>query len=194
MDVGNPSMSDACWSCGSETGEQLLCSQCRAVQAPRELNPFERLNLEPIFSLDEGILTKVYFHQQSLLHPDKFVGASKREKQYVQAHSEAINEAFERLKNPQKRLEALLEMEGMVDRGIPDDMFLMNVMEWRQRLEEEKDLSALNEEIIQVRDRILSDVKKSWSRKEGELLGQLSTHLQYLGKILDEIKEKSIVI
>ncbi len=144
-------------------------------------NPFEVLGVAPHISLDDSVLIKAYLTLQKKYHPDCFVGSS--DKNILQQKSEAINGAFQTLKHPITRLQALLEGQGIKDFENPLPSLLMEIMEWRQSLEE----GTLN--LSFIKEEIQKSYKKSeqyFLDKDWEQLKKIYMRLQYLEKIIDD--------
>ncbi|AXA89933.1 Fe-S protein assembly co-chaperone HscB [Massilia sp. YMA4] len=103
-------------------------------------NHFELFNLPQRFALDGAALDAAYRDVQSRVHPDKFVNATDAEKRVAMQWATRANEAYQTLKNPQKRAQYLCELHG-VDLQTESNTampmaFLMQQMEWREELAE----------------------------------------------------------
>ena len=113
-------------------------------------NHFELFQLAPRFALDAGALDAAYRDVQGRVHPDRFVNATGAEKRVAMQWATRANEAYQTLKNPQKRAQYLCEMNGVdlqteSNTAMPMD-FLVQQMEWREELgaaRAEKDMAAL---------------------------------------------------
>jgi molecular chaperone HscB len=113
-------------------------------------NHFDLFQLPAKFTLDMGALDAAYRDVQGRVHPDKFVNATNAEKRVAMQWATRANEAYQTLKNPQKRARYLCEQNGVdlqteSNTAMPMD-FLMQQMEWREALGEAKaarDLEAL---------------------------------------------------
>ena len=115
-------------------------------------NHFDLFQLPPRFAMDADALDSAYREVQGRVHPDKFVNASDAEKRVAMQWATRANEAYQCLKNPQRRAQYLCELNG-VDLQIESNTampmaFLMQQMEWRETLadaREARDLAALEE-------------------------------------------------
>ena len=116
----------------------------------RMQNHFELFQLSATFAVDTGALDAAYRDVQGQVHPDRFVNATDAEKRVAMQWATRANEAYQTLKNPQKRAQYLCELHG-VDLKTESNtampmQFLMQQMEWREALGEAraaKDLAAL---------------------------------------------------
>jgi molecular chaperone HscB len=121
-------------------------------------NHFDLFQLPARFTLDMGALDAAYRDVQGQVHPDRFVGATDAEKRVAMQWATRANEAYQTLRNPQKRARYLCEQNG-VDLQTESNtsmpmVFLMQQMEWREALGEaraEKDLHALESLDAQVK-------------------------------------------
>jgi molecular chaperone HscB len=113
---------------------------------------FDLFQLPATFTLDQGALDAAYREVQGRVHPDRFVNATDAEKRVAMQWATRANEAYQTLKNPQKRAQYLCEQNG-VDLQTESNTampmaFLMQQMEWREALGEAraaKDLDALEQ-------------------------------------------------
>src|SRR5687767_10792391 len=99
-----------CWGCRAVT-DAPLCLNCGKIQPPSQRDYFALLGLPVSFSLDLECLEKKYLQLQQLLHPDRFIGKSTREKRYANQQSSQVNQAYEALKDPIQRGIYLLKMQ-----------------------------------------------------------------------------------
>ena len=113
-------------------------------------NHFDLFQLPARFTLDVKALDAAYRDVQGQVHPDRFVNATDAEKRVAMQWATRANEAYQTLKNPQKRARYLCEMNGVDLRTESNTAmpmaFLMQQMEWREALGEaraDKDVPAL---------------------------------------------------
>lgn len=76
---------------------------------------FSRFGLPQRFAVDEKLLTKRYYDLQRQHHPDRFVNAMDEQQQWAVQQAAAINQAFHTLKDPLRRAEYLLTLQGLGD-------------------------------------------------------------------------------
>ena len=113
-------------------------------------NHFDLFRLPASFSIDPGALDAAYRDVQGQVHPDRFVNATDSEKRVAMQWATRANEAYQTLKNPQKRAQYMCELNGIdlqteSNTAMPMQ-FLMQQMEWREALGDAKaarDLDAL---------------------------------------------------
>jgi molecular chaperone HscB len=108
----------SCWSCGAAADNALFCAACGKIQSPaRGTDYFAFFGLPRKLKIDVVDLEK-RFHQLSWkLHPDNFVRASEKEREFSLALSSELNDAYRALGNPLSRIEYLLASAGMRKEG-----------------------------------------------------------------------------
>ena len=107
-------------------------------------NHFELFQLPAKFDIDMNALDSAYREVQGRVHPDRFVGATDAEKRVAMQWATRANEAYQTLRNPQKRAQYLCEINGVdlqteSNTAMPTD-FLMEQMELREALDEARDM------------------------------------------------------
>jgi len=104
---------------------------------------FELFGLKPAYDLDREALAAIHLDLQKAVHPDRFAGASPQEKRLAVQRAAQVNEAYRTLKNPVDRARYLLKLGGVETdeetNTAMDPAFLMEQMEWRERLDEVRD-------------------------------------------------------
>lgn len=76
-------------------------------------SPFEILGVPVTFALDAAKLEETYYRLSKQLHPDRFAASGQRSLMAKSMEMSAmINQAFERLRTPEARLETLLDLAG----------------------------------------------------------------------------------
>ena len=102
------------------------------------MNHFELFGLVEGFELDTRQLADTYRQLQTQFHPDRFATAPEREQLVAVQRAAQINDAYTTLKTPLRRAEYLLSLRGTDIRGeqqtLQDTSFLMQQLEWRERL------------------------------------------------------------
>jgi molecular chaperone HscB len=100
-------------------------------------------------------------------HPDRFAAEGASAQRAALQWSVRINEAYQRLKDPQKRAAYLCELLGAPidpenNTAMPPD-FLVEQMEWREALDEadgEDELESLSERVTTCRGEILAHIQQ----------------------------------
>jgi molecular chaperone HscB len=161
-------------------------------------NHFELFNLPARFELDTGALDAAFRDVQGQVHPDRFVNATDAEKRVAMQWATRANEAYQTLKNPQKRAQYLCELNGVDLRtesntAMPMD-FLMQQMEWREELGEAraaKDveaLDALDAQVKRERKQRLAQIGKQLEAGDFDGAAQGVRALMFLDKFGDEVQ------
>lgn len=104
----------ACWSCAApQSHAQLICSSCGKVQPAAQANYFEVFNLPRQLNIDLAKLEKDFYRLSRKLHPDLYARASSEEQEWSLSNTSLLNDAYRTLKDPIKRTEYLLKLEGV---------------------------------------------------------------------------------
>ena len=103
----------ACWSCSiGHNDSTLFCPHCSKIQPPPGGDYFSVFNLEPRLDLDLLALEQEFHRLSRRLHPDRFARAEENEKQWSLADTALLNDAYRTLRDPLRRTEYLLKLEG----------------------------------------------------------------------------------
>jgi len=147
----------ACWSCSiGHNDSTLFCPHCSKIQPPPGGDYFSVFSLEPKLNLDLTELEHEFHRLSRKLHPDRFARAMENEKQWSLADTALLNDAYRTLKDPLRRTEYLLKLEGaelaaedVHEQGknarVPADL-LEEVFELNMQLEEMRAAREIGEE------------------------------------------------
>ncbi|HUM06603.1 MAG TPA: Fe-S protein assembly co-chaperone HscB [Terriglobales bacterium] len=102
----------SCWSCGTMRA-QHFCSACGKVQPPVPVDYFTFFGFARKLNLDVALLEKEFYTLSRRLHPDVFAQAENQERTWSLEQSSMLNDAYRTLKDPIKRTEYLLRLEGV---------------------------------------------------------------------------------
>lgn len=103
-------------------------------------NDFELFGLDPSFAQERSQIDARWKALQQEVHPDRFIAQGEAAQRLAMQWSVRVNEAYQRLKDPQRRAAYLCEMHGAAIRAedntaMPTE-FLMQQLEWRETLDE----------------------------------------------------------
>jgi len=101
-----------CWSCGTMRALHF-CSSCGKVQPPVPVDYFTFFGFPRKLNLDTAVLEKEFYALSRRLHPDLFGQADDQERAWSLEQSSMLNDAYRTLKDPIKRTEYLLRLEGV---------------------------------------------------------------------------------
>ena len=161
-------------------------------------NHFELFNLPQQFAIDAGALDSAYRDVQSRVHPDKFVNATDAEKRVAMQWATRANEAYQTLKNPQKRAQYLCELNG-VDLQTESNTampmaFLMQQMEWREELgdaraaKDSDALESLDDQLRKARKQQLAQIEQQIDAGDFHAAAQGVRALMFLEKFGEEVR------
>ena len=166
-------------------------------------NHYQLFGLPVAFEVDGETLALRYRDLQKAVHPDRFAGASERERLLSVQQASRINEAFRTLKDPLARARYLLELNGITlsdtDTGM-DPMFLMEQMELREALDEARAAADPFAALNKVRDQaeaterqLLEELAALFATGDPAALQggpERLRKLQFMRKLLDEVDER----
>ncbi|HET9307408.1 MAG TPA: Fe-S protein assembly co-chaperone HscB [Candidatus Sulfotelmatobacter sp.] len=110
---GPPEDTHSCWSCGSMRAAHF-CASCGKVQPPVPVDYFTFFGLPPKLDLNVAALEKEFYELSRKLHPDLNARSGSMEQQWSLEQSSLLNDAYRTLRDPIKRTEYLLHLEGFV--------------------------------------------------------------------------------
>jgi molecular chaperone HscB len=90
-----------------------FCSACGKVQPPLPVDYFTFFGLPRKLNLDTALLKREFYQLSRKLHPDLVARADKQEQEWSLEQSSLLNDAYRTLKDPIKRTEYLLRLEGV---------------------------------------------------------------------------------
>ena len=101
-----------CWSCGTMRA-QHFCSSCGKVQPAAPVDYFMFFGFPRKLELDTAALEREFYALSRRLHPDSFVQSPTQEREWSLEQSSMQNDAYRTLKDPIKRTQYLLRLEGV---------------------------------------------------------------------------------
>ena len=102
----------SCWSCGDMRAAHF-CESCGKVQPPAPVDYFAFFGLPRKLTLDIAALEKDFYILSRKLHPDLNASAGGEEQEWSLQQSSLLNDAYRTLRDPIKRTEYLLHLEGV---------------------------------------------------------------------------------
>src|SRR5689334_8091217 len=179
----------SCWSCGSMRAAHF-CESCGKVQPPAAVDYFAFFGLPLKLNLDVKALERSFYELSRKLHPDLNARAGSQEQQWSLEQSSLLNDAYRTLRDPIKRTQYLLELEGVEleeqskaatekaratgevkKQVVPPDL-LEEVFELNMQLEELRANKKMGEDDPNL-VRELETHKKNLEAKFSELQGEL---------------------
>mmetsp|Transcript_28651 Transcript_28651/g.37552 ORF Transcript_28651/g.37552 Transcript_28651/m.37552 type:complete len:298 (-) Transcript_28651:259-1152(-) len=198
LDKGAPGESP-CWNCGErEKCEGFFCG-CGALQPLQNANYFEILKCPVHFDVDMKYLEKNYWALQKQLHPDLYGTRHQIEQELSAENSSKVNHAYQILRDPVERVKYLLSLYGvdvLAENSSTKDvdaMFLMEVMEIRENIDDAASIESINgilESNRKETETCLKNIKSLFDSKEFEKIGEQAVRLQYFTRINAEANQK----
>jgi molecular chaperone HscB len=107
-----PDATQTCWSCGTMRAMHF-CEACGKVQPPAPVDYFAFFGLPRKLNIDVKALDKDFYELSRKLHPDLNARAGSEEQEWSLQQSSRLNDAHRTLKDPIRRTEYLLKLEGV---------------------------------------------------------------------------------
>jgi molecular chaperone HscB len=107
-----PEQTQSCWSCGTMRAVHF-CEACGKVQPPAPVDYFTFFGLPRKLNLDLAALDKDFYELSRKLHPDINARARGQEQEWSLQQTSLLNNAHRTLKDPIKRTQYLLKLEGV---------------------------------------------------------------------------------
>ncbi len=195
-----------CWSCGTMRAVHF-CSACGKVQPPVPADYFSFFGLPRKLNLDTAKLEREFYELSRRLHPDLFARADGQEQEWSLQQSSQLNDAYRTLKDPIKRTQYLLRLEGVEleqqsktatekaretgeikKQVVPPDL-LEEVFELNMQLEELRASNNLGEDDPGLR-RELQEKKAEFEAKFDSLFDELKGYWHEWDKMVDHGGDK----
>jgi molecular chaperone HscB len=107
-----PYETNTCWSCGAMRAAHF-CGSCGKVQPPVPVDYFTFFGLPPKLNVNVSALEKDFYELSRKLHPDLNARAGSQEQEWSLEQSSLLNDAYRTLRDPIKRTQYLLKLEGI---------------------------------------------------------------------------------
>ncbi len=164
-------------------------------------NYFSLFGLPEAYTLDTDQLAEKYWLLQRQTHPDRYVGASRRDQLLSAQYAAIVNDAHEVLKSPIKRAIYMLKLRGIeLDSQNSSNLapdFLMQQIELREQIENIKTSDNPSAALDVLADS-LGDQLSGFERALDKNFGEASDHsmkdaietvnkMQFILKLIDEV-------
>lgn len=90
-----------------------FCGSCGKVQPPAPVDYFTFFGVPPKLNIDVRALEKDFYELSRRLHPDLNARAGSQEQEWSLEQSSLLNDAYRTLRDPIKRTQYLLKLEGV---------------------------------------------------------------------------------
>ncbi|TCJ98466.1 co-chaperone protein HscB [Volucribacter psittacicida] len=161
-------------------------------------NCFQLFELPVSFQLDLNLLSQRYLALQKSLHPDNFASKDEQQQREALQRSSQINDAYQQLKDPILRAEAIVEIatgQAIDKENTTHDMaFLMEQMAWREQLEEieqsqnEQDLLSLQQGLQEKKSQELTALATEIEQQQWQQSQLHIDRLKFIKKLEQEIE------
>jgi molecular chaperone HscB len=123
---------------------------------------FEVFGLSRALAINPATLEKSFHELSRKYHPDYFTTAPEADRVKAVRMTALINDAYRTLRNPVRRVEYLLTLEGFKPDGskVPQSL-LMEVFEINEQLEEVEQVDSLRAQIGEKREQFDRELRKA---------------------------------
>ncbi len=179
-----------------------FCEACGKVQPPVPVDYFSFFGLPRKLDVDVAALERDFYDLSRRLHPDLNARAGSREQEWSLEQSSLLNDAYRTLRDPIKRTQYLLHLEGVdleeqsksateharttgeaKKQIVPPDL-LEEVFELNMQLEELRINKKMGENDSALREEI-GKQKSSLEAKHEALLQELQTYWKNWDSLID---------
>lgn len=139
-------------------------SDCGLSTALPAVDYFACLGLMRTLHIDAQALEALFHERQKQFHPDRFIGSSVLEQRAAAVFSANLNEAFQTLKHPEKRVRYWLMLHGVdVNERIqlPPER-LMQHLDWREQLDRGFDVES--DAFVQLKNKLNNEHQRVWQQ------------------------------
>ena len=203
--AGGGDTTASCWSCGDMRAAHF-CHACGKVQPPLPVDYFSFFGMPRKLNVDVSRLEKEFYELSRKLHPDLNARSDQREQEWSLEQSSLLNDAYRTLKDPIKRTQYLLRLEGVeldeqsktatekarasgeVKKQIVPPDLLEEVFELNMPLEELR----MNKKMGEDDPTLVKDLeahKLHFEKKYEELAEELKTHWNHWDEAVDHDNE-----
>ncbi|KAI3643417.1 hypothetical protein MP228_012972 [Amoeboaphelidium protococcarum] len=164
------------------------------------------------FDIDLKSVRQQYYKLQQKCHPDTYAKiGNQQQDEYARQWSAYVNTAYKVLQDPLKRSQYILQILNLVDHDgdieeesqsssqLPDmNEFLIQMMEYREELEEQGDNRELVQQIKQDQQELIDQLQSEFakllsldqvSRQDSQTILILNTKLKYYQSLLESTKQ-----
>ena len=172
------------------------------MSTPLTRNYFELFGVPQRYAVDAAELAGRYRELQSQLHPDRYASAGASERRIAAQHAALVNEAYQTLKDPQRRAQYLLNLAG-TSGGVgekdttSDAQFLMRQMELREALAEAAaggepyaGLVQLEQELREESARLEQEFEGAYSAGDLPAARDTVQKMQFFRRLLEDVAQR----
>jgi Fe-S protein assembly co-chaperone HscB len=182
-----------CVSCQSDLASPFYCEKCDKLQiSAKDINFFDLFELGLVTEVDHAALTKKYRSMSRSVHPD----FNQNDLELAEELSTHLNLAHGTLCHQNSRLEYLLKIKGgasAVEDKRTDQSFLIDMMEFQERIEEEpneEEGNKIKTELNSVLDGCLNKAQESLETDATEAARLALNEASYCRRLLLNMSEQ----
>ncbi len=186
-----------CWICQKPNAPRaLFCQHCGTIQPVRDVDHFARLGLERRIDLDLETLEKQYASFVRTLSPERFAIRGLGERGHAARQLEAVEEAYQTLRDPLKRSRywlALHEKEEAQAHQVANPL----VADLRRELETASragECDRVAQKAGQAMEQGVVGLMQALRNRNWQLATAMLTEIDGLESILNDVRERREVL
>lgn len=187
----------ACLKCQSPING-ILCPQCHPMISIATVNYFDLFCCQRSLSIDQNNLELRYYNLQKLLHPDQHHKGSTAQQFEATKLSSLVNLAYDTLSTPLRRALYFFQVKDC-DQTIQDPELLGYIMDLQDQLQDIIYNPMNKQACEQFQDNLTQAFDQTWdvlcsleSDKDSPIVTSLLGKLQYLNKMIDQVKHQQV--
>ncbi len=182
----------SCVECGLNNLVQSdFCPMCGHILEISNIDLFAVFGLNTQFQLDIEVLKRSFLEKMQKFHPDMYINKSATQLTIATKNSSIINNAYKIISDPISRALYIFELKNI---SIPnDDKFLLEVMEWNEKIEEISSIEELKKLINEVGHLISSyilEMSEMFKCSEYNKAATKYSKVKFFTRILNLAKKK----
>jgi molecular chaperone HscB len=181
-----------CWLCQKPVSTRaLFCHHCGTIQPVRAIDHFARLGIERRIDIDMDLLERQYAALSRTLDPQRFMIRGMGERGHAARQSEALNEAYEILREPLRRGRywlALNQREG--EKTAPAHPFVAELRAELESAAEPGQCDRVAQKAGQAMEQGIMGLMQSLRGQDWQVASATLVQLDGLESILGDVRSK----
>jgi len=185
-----------CWLCQKPVSTRaLFCHHCGSVQPVRPLDHFARLGIDRRIDIDMEHLERQYTTLSRTLDPQRFLIRGMGERGHATKQFEALNEAYETLREPLKRGRYWLALhQTEFQQAVAANPFVVELRAELDSAAEPSQCDRVAQKAGQALQEGIMGLMQSLRGKDWQMANATLIELDGLESILGEVRSKRAVL
>lgn len=181
-----------CWLCQKPVSTRaLFCHHCGSIQPVRAIDHFARLGIERRIDVDTELLERQYAALSRTLDPQRFMIRGMGERGHAAKQYEALNEAYETLREPLKRGRYWLHLHQQeFQQATGSNDFVLKLREELNSAAEPSHIDRVAQKAGQALQEGIMGLMQSLRGKDWQMASATLVELDGLESILGDVRSK----